>query len=198
MKLTDFTVKVINLDSRPERMKDTTKELERFGFAHIYRFPAIKGGETGCALSHYECLKGEGNLFIFEDDVTFEPYARSFFEAAVEQLPDDFDLFYLGANVKTPAIRYSENLYQITGGVHTTHAMLWSAKGREQMLNLWSPGKDNVHQIDQWLFVTGQKLLNCFVCYPMIAFQRADHSDIRNQYFDYRGEMLENQKNNMR
>jgi GR25 family glycosyltransferase involved in LPS biosynthesis len=198
-KIDNYTVKVINLDSRTERMKDTLIELANFGFTHVYRFPAITGGESGCAKSHYECLKGKGPLFVFEDDVVFEPETLDRLNASIDQLPDDFDLLYLGANVKTPAISYSENLFQITGGTHTTHAMLWSAKGRARMLELWSPYVDNEYkQIDHWLFMTGQKLLNCFVVYPMIAYQRAAHSDIRNGFYDYRQEMLDNQMNNMK
>jgi hypothetical protein len=192
-----YIVKVINLDSRPERMDLTTVELQNFGFDHIFRFPAISGGESGCAKSHYECLKGDGLLFLFEDDIIFEVGAGKILTKAMAQLPDDFDLLYLGANVKTPANQYSKNLFKITGGVHCTHAILYSDKGRHRMLDLWRPEKEVYRQIDHWLYMKGQGLMECYVCSPLIAFQRPDYSDIRLQYFDYRDEMLENQRNNM-
>jgi GR25 family glycosyltransferase involved in LPS biosynthesis len=190
-------IKVINLESRPERYRNTLRELERNGFTNITRFNAIKGGESGCAKSHYECLKGEGLLFLFEDDVVFEPNAADTINAALSQLPEDFDLFYIGANVKTPATRYSENLYKITGGVHCTHAILYSDKGRKRMLELWNPQSEEIKQIDHWMYMKGQALMECYVCYPIMAFQRPDYSDVRLGDMDYRDEMLLNQKNNM-
>ena len=198
MILDSYSVMVVNLDNRPERWKVTETELKNFGFQQIQRFSAIPGGESGCAKSHYECLRGDGNLFLFEDDVIFEPDAMEILLKAVEQLPDDFDLFYLGANVKEPAIYYSENLYQITRGTHCTHAILYSDKGRKLMRSLWRPDNATYRQIDHWMYMIGQAALKCYVCYPLIAFQRPDYSDIRMQWFDYREEMLENQKNNMR
>jgi GR25 family glycosyltransferase involved in LPS biosynthesis len=191
---------VINLDTKPHRMEATIKELTKIGVKKILRFSAITGGEAGCARSHYECLKmQESPLLIFEDDVVFEPEALKTISKAMEQLPDDFDLFYFGANVKSPAIKYSENLFKITGGVHCTHAMFWSAKGRKRILELWNPySEQEFHQIDHWLYMKGQGAMECYVCYPLMAFQRADHSDIRGAWFDYRDEMLENQKNNMK
>jgi GR25 family glycosyltransferase involved in LPS biosynthesis len=197
MILGQFETKVINLNSRPERMAETVIELEKINISHVWRFPAIKGGESGCAKSHYECLKGDGNLFLFEDDVVFEPNAEYHLRECIKQLPDNFDLFYIGANVKSPAVRYSESLYKITGGVHCTHAILYSAKGRKRMIELWDPASEQIHQIDHWMYMIGQGLMECYVANPLIAFQRPAYSDIRLQWFDYRGEMIENAKNNM-
>lgn len=193
--------KVINLDSRPDRWSEVTGELARRGIFDYERFPAIQGmsGENGCALSHYACLKEDLTrpLLLLEDDVLFDDGWIEVFDKAVEQLPDDFDLLYLGANVKIPATRYSENLYQITGGVHCTHAILYSEQGRNNMVNYWQPGGE-YKQIDHWLYMRGQALMNCFVICPMVAWQRPSYSDVRLQSFDYRGEMEENAKNNMK
>ena len=57
--------------------------------------------------------------------------------------------------------------------------------------------KEGVWPIDHWLYLTGLELLNAYVVWPMIAFQRADHSDIRLAYYDYKEEMLNNQKLHM-
>ena len=190
-------VKVINLDSRPDRWEEVKKELDLHGFIYE-RFPALKGkcGENGCALSHHAILKEEtGPIGIFEDDVIFEDGWQEVYEKAFSQLPEDWDLLYLGANVKTPALRYSENLFKITGGVHCTHAILYSDKGRKRVLDVWDLSE--FHQIDHWMYMRGQGLLECYVVSPLIAFQRASYSDVRMKWFDYRGEMIENAKNNM-
>lgn len=188
-------VRVINLESRTDRFEEIQNELPKLGIFEFERFLAYEGGAIGCDKSHQECLKGKGDLLILEDDCIFENNALEIFKKAKEQLPEDFDLLYLGANVKQKAEKYSENLYRIYGGVHTTHAMYWSAKGRKLMLETWQPGMQGT--IDHWLFMEGQSKLNCYVCYPMVAFQRGSYSDVRLQYLDYREEMLQNQKTNM-
>src|SRR5512137_1623376 len=107
-------IKVINLDSRPDRWNTTQEELDRNGFKNYQRFSALTGGDKGCMLSHIECLKGEGDIFIFEDDVVFEPDFEYWFGRVFKELPADFDLFYLGANVKSPAQKFSEHLWSVT------------------------------------------------------------------------------------
>jgi GR25 family glycosyltransferase involved in LPS biosynthesis len=192
---------VINLDFRQDRWSETVSELEKAGITDYQRFSAIvsHSGERGCALSHHAVLKQDFNhsILIFEDDIHLSDNWSDIFLKAIKQLPSDFDILYLGANVKTPAIKYSENLYMITGGVHCTHAMLYSAKGRRKMIELWDPDNKEFNQIDHWLFMRGQALLNCFVCSPLIAWQRPSYSDIRLTDFDYRAEMEENAKINM-
>ena len=189
-------IKVINLDSRPDRWAEVLKELTNNGIESFQRFPGIKGGDKGCMLSHIELMKGEGSILVFEDDVIFEPDFNKNFIDYLFELPKDYDLFYLGANVKSPATRYSEHLWKVTEGVHCTHAMLYSAQGREKFNN-------SVNQIlgcgliDHWFYTEGLKLFNAFVANPLLAFQRSGYSDVRMQGLDYRGEMLENAKNNM-
>lgn len=188
-------VKIINLDSRPDRMQEVLEELPKLGIKEHERFSAIHGGALGCDKSHKECLKGDGPILILEDDCTFEENASKIFAKAVDQLPADFDMLYLGANVKSKAVRYSDNLFSVSGGVHTTHAILWSDKGRKIMNQMWACGMQGT--IDQYLAVEGLKILKAFVCWPMIALQGDSYSDVRLQWFDYRAEMLLNQKNNM-
>lgn len=193
---------VINLDSRPDRWAEVSNELERIRLTPFSRFTAITGisGENGCALSHYAILKQDVTrpVLILEDDVIFDDGWDKVFGNALTEIPGDYDMLYLGANVKQPAERYSEHLFRINGGVHCTHAILYSAQGRKKMIDNWNPNNNECKQIDHWLYMTGQSLLNCYVVYPMIAWQRPSYSDVRKQWFDYRGEMEENAKNNMK
>jgi GR25 family glycosyltransferase involved in LPS biosynthesis len=195
MKLRDYDAVVMNLDTRPERWEAVQQEIPKIGITVFQRFSALPGGNAGFSASHLACVTGHGLRFVFEDDVYFESGALDVFNKAIEQLPDNFDMFYLGANVKTPAARYSENLYQVTGGVHTTHAILFSDHARQFIIENYDPAEHNI--IDEWYYRKGLSSMQCFVCSPMIAFQRGGYSDLRLQYFDYRTEMLENAKNNM-
>ena len=193
----DFKVKIISLETRPERLQAALSELPKIGVTEYEWFPAFTGGALGCDKSHNACLAGEGPLLILEDDVVFEPGAFERMNKAICQLPDDWDILYLGANVKAPASRHSDNLFRVRSGVHTTHAMLYSAKGRQSMHDLYHPGEKDIPTIDHWLYTEGLNLMNCYVVWPMIAYQRADHSDIRLAYYDYKQEMMDNQKLHM-
>jgi len=193
-----FEVKIISLEARPERLQATIEELPKIGITDYEWFPAICGGARGCDKSHHACLKGEGPILILEDDVVFEDGSLETMNKAVSQLPPDWDILYLGANVKAPASRQSDNLFRVLKSVHTTHAMLYSAKGRQNMHDLYDAETGSgIGTIDHWLYMVGLGLMNCYVVWPMIAFQRADYSDIRLKYFDYKEEMLRHQKMNM-
>jgi GR25 family glycosyltransferase involved in LPS biosynthesis len=195
----DFEVKIINLKTRPERLRKTFGELHKIDVTCCQVFNAFPGGNGGLNKSHLSCLKGNGSLLILEDDVVFEPGALKILKKAISQLPDDWDLMYLGTNVKTPATRHSANLFHVTYGVHATHSVLYSHKGREVLLRLYHQAGDEAMEIpfDHWLYVKGLNLMNCYVVWPMIAFQCSNYSDLRLDYMDYRGEMIENQKLNM-
>jgi len=195
----DFEVKIINLKTRPERLSKTIDELHKIDVTCCQAFPAFIGESIGTKKSHLACLKGEGPLLILEDDAVFEPGALDTMKRAISQLPDDWDMLWLGANVKAPATRYSKNLFHVTHGVHATHSILYSAKGREAAPRLYSQDASEYGStsFDHWLFIKGLGMMNCYVVWPMIAFQRAGFSDIRLAYKDYREEMLNNQRLNM-
>ncbi len=194
-----FDTTIISLAIRPDRLKATIDELPKIGVTDYEWFPAYEGGNIGCSKSHCECLKGEGSILVLEDDAVFEPDSLEIMNKAISQLPDDWDMLYLGANVKAKATRYSDNLFSVRSGVHCTHAMLWSDKGRKSMSELFDPERDSLEfvVIDHWLYMKGLGLMNCYVVWPMIAYQRAGHSDIRLAYYDYKEEMMNHQKINM-
>jgi len=89
--LTQFDrVFVINLDSRPDRLREMGSQLRSIGYdfdGRIQRFPAVKVAEPGgfrsigahgCFLSHLGCLEKAlqsvaRSVMILEDDVDFSP-----------------------------------------------------------------------------------------------------------------------------
>ena len=94
---------------------------------------------------------------------------------AKEQLPDNWDLLYLGANVKSPQVQYSSRLHTLTDA-WTSHAILYSSKGADYCFNNFPYLGDTIY--DEWLRAHAQKVLKCFVMNPMIAFQSDGWSDI--------------------
>jgi GR25 family glycosyltransferase involved in LPS biosynthesis len=203
LDLNSCKIKVINLDSRTDRWEQVQEELKIIGLTNYNRFSAITEGGPwkGSVMSHFKCVTKEepGMLLLFEDDVCFEPGASQIISDAIRQLPDDFDMFYMGANVKAPAMRYSTNLFKVEYGVHTNHAILFSENARNVIRENYHPSDKDYPTFDHWLYMKGLSMMKCFVCYPMMAFQRGGMSDVRQEYLDdiYREEMLMNQKRHM-
>jgi GR25 family glycosyltransferase involved in LPS biosynthesis len=113
-------VYVINLDSESERMKTVHDHLEACGLGHYERVSAVKGGTKeenisdfalnmcsngamGCSASHRKIWKEVIDqdldmVMILEDDVRFVDGAMDELEKALEDLPDDFDILYVGSS----------------------------------------------------------------------------------------------------
>ncbi len=119
--ITDFCDKLfcINLESEKKRWAKACVEFEKIGIYPV-KIPAIKHKRPhiGCRLSHQFVIEkakdyGWKSVGIFEDDVIFKNEAIKTFDAAVKQLPDNWDLFYLGCYFGT-CNKYTDNLLSIT------------------------------------------------------------------------------------
>lgn len=193
-----MTVKVINLDSRPDRWESAQKELAAFGITHFSRLPAYSHPDplSGNARSHIACLMAGCDL-VFEDDVFFIPGARGIFDAAVRQLPADFDLLYLGGNVEEPLERYSENLYRCTAA-WGSYALHYSPKGREFILGGYRPFERTFDIYDVWLRRNSCDELQAYIVSPVIAWTWPGYSDVNKRQENYLPKMQENEKTFMR
>lgn len=73
----ELPVQVINLASRPDRLKETQAELKRMGLKNWVRFEAQRSddGALGCSLSHATLLQGfeesKTAVMVCEDDIEF-------------------------------------------------------------------------------------------------------------------------------
>jgi len=193
-------VRIINLDRRPDRWQEVKQEMEKVGIVNYTRFSGITTGGVwrGSVLSHWTCVTdGNDTILIFEDDVIFEDNIKEVLPKALSQLPEDFDMFYIGANVKLPAERYSENLFRVKSGVHTNHAILFSGNARKVIRENYDPYKSKQGWFDNWLYQVGLSMMKCFVCSPMMAFQRSGFSDVRQEQMDYYEEMKTNELKHM-
>ena len=191
-----FKTRVVNLDSRPERWKKIPPEMDKIGITDYERFSAFENGSAGSVKSHIEVLKNvSGNLLVCEDDVCFIDQAREIFELAVSELPEDWDMLYLGANPKIPQIRHSDHLFKSEGGVHTNHAILYTEKARNYVFANYD--YNTMDYYDHWLFMVGQKVMNVFLVSPMIAWQSPGYSDCRRDYMDYYLHMRSNEIRHM-
>lgn len=115
----------INLEKRKDRKDkiiDTLLKLE-LKAKREQGFYIPKNGYAGCSLSHLSILSkakqyGYRNVLVFEDDAQILEVAnKNDIDNAIDQLPDDWELFYLGigidTNIKSDIIKSSDNLIKV-------------------------------------------------------------------------------------
>lgn len=177
---------IINLNTRPDRLKSALAELWKIG-VYPERFEAHTGDTPFLAFnsSQYHCIKkafeeGWQHFTIYEDDVVFKDYGHA--EQALNELPMDFDLFYLGANLigsdimnfKKPE-KHSQHIYKLYDAWQT-HAICYSRHAAEWILQHWDYTKAPTY--DEWLRSVAFRFLNTYIIAPQICYQNPGHSDI--------------------
>ena len=108
MKVNDFFDKVIviNLDRRTDRMEKLAPQLEKLDIQYK-RFSAVDGKKLDIdpivagLRSHLQVMKqiAGQRVLILEDDALFVEDFNEKFEKVMQTLPEDWDIFYLGALV---------------------------------------------------------------------------------------------------
>ena len=108
MRVNDFFDKVIviNLDRRTDRMEKLAPQLEKLNIQYE-RFSAVDGKQLGIdpivagLQSHLQAMKqiAGQKVLILEDDAQFVDDFNEKFEKVTQTLPEDWDIFYLGALV---------------------------------------------------------------------------------------------------
>jgi GR25 family glycosyltransferase involved in LPS biosynthesis len=106
MRINDYFSKVIliNLDRRKDRLEKISTQLDNLGIT-FERFSAIDGKELGInpiaagTMSHQKVLEAnpESRILVLEDDAEFVDGFNEKFAEAIQHLPSDTDIFYLGA-----------------------------------------------------------------------------------------------------
>jgi hypothetical protein len=131
----------------------------------------------------YKAINRPDDMFLLlEDDCYFEGTVNDL-NTAIAELPDDWDMMYLGGTLYEMAKRYSEHLCRPVA-VHTTHAVLYSKKGAKYCHDNFDP--DGLYIYDDWLYRIAHAELNVFIMSPMIAFQTPGYSDIWKVESDYK------------
>lgn len=187
----------LNQESRPDRWKQATEEFKRVGLTDVQQYfsiPADQPNKSFC-LSQYAMLKTfyetkEKVGLFFEDDVIFKDLSH--LDAAIAQLPEDWDILYLGANItegvfgikELPPVKYSPYLYRVRKA-WTTHAIAYSRRIVDIILRHYPVG--SFEMFDNWLNTDILSHYNCFLVNPMVCWQRPGRSDLWNTNADYTG-----------
>jgi hypothetical protein len=169
---------VINLDTRPDRWNDCLElpfNLERVS-AH-----RNAEGWRGLLSTMSELFNRiDGPALVLEDDAVIVRDILHF-HLAVADLPEDFDMLMLGANVKGDLSRHSKRL-NTTYGAWTTHAIYYSDAFIKEMRPVI--GTLEI-PIDEYFRTIIHPRGRSYICKPMVAYQRTSYSDIMGELADY-------------
>ena len=176
----------INLDERTDRWEQVQSQIELLGLK-VERFSAIKKkrGHDGCILSHialWDRLKDQDTFMIIEDDIKVRvDNPKEILNKAMSQLPDDWDMLYLGATLNQPPERISENLVRIKQA-WTTHAIIYN--NQNGVVDAILEEMDDF-KVDVVLANSIQHKFKCFMTFPMICTQTEGFSNIINKHTTY-------------
>ena len=180
------------LTTDPEEWEIGRLEFERVGL-QVEKFQSIPdiGPHQSFSRSVRQILidfqeSDAQRLLHVEDDCLFRELWHM--EYALHELPEDWDIVYLGANLvlwdaekPKPPTRYSSRLFRVYGA-WATHAIGFNKRVLPYLLEN-QPGFSE-RMFDNWLS-TRLPELNAFVVAPMVAYQRARHSSIWGRFDDY-------------
>ncbi len=189
----------INVAAREDRWQHVQALCTKFGI-HLHRFEAKTGivvdgqvnNNAGCTASHRALLDAivEGclpNALIFEDD--FDLLHEDFmdkFRVISEELPDNWDMFYLGGHYgEQPIARNSKHLircgrFLTTSSYGITFAM--AVKMREHI--------NGIGPIDS-LYGGFHRDNLCLVADPRLCVQYPNVSDLQGRFMDNSMSMLD-------
>lgn len=169
-------------------------ELERVGIVGVHRFKPlpidtdqILGVHQSFNASVHQMLidfleSDSSAMLSMEGDCVFRDIEH--LEKALSELPVDWDIVYLGANLvccPSPPERVSDHLFRVKGA-WTTHCIGYNRRVVPFLVEN-QPGISE-EMFDCWMSKRLSEL-NAYVVAPMVAYQRPHHSGIWGRYDDY-------------
>lgn len=190
----------INLDDRIDRWKSAEEQFLKNNLI-VERIPAIKGadlnlewpseikeGAVGCSLSQLFTLKLAKHLnlssyLLLEDDIQFdENFLEKFSEIYENQVPDNWDMLYLGGQHF-----HGMNLTQVNKNVYkceytlAAHSIVFKNTVYDRfiksLVDITKPC--DVH------YAESHKDINAYVIIPHLTWQKNTYSDIEKVNIDY-------------
>ena len=186
MKVNDYfdKVVVINLERRTDRMEILGKQLDELGIKYE-RFSAVDGKALGIdpiiagTQSHVAVWKkylGQ-KVLVLEDDAGFCEEFNDKFTRAMQTLPSDWDIFYLGALVAKTTGKVTPVNEQWSKQIISSGSQAYCIK----------PSKIDyfISKLDgyQWYIDIGLRLEaesnNAYIAQPNLVIQFPSYSDLR-------------------
>lgn len=187
----DGTVKVfvIHLPD-PARRQAMDLELSRMGMEgeYVHAIPPAKDftmsnmrrnprAEFGVSLSHVKAiLRATEDALFLEDDVEFK-CDRAKLDAVISELPDGWNVCYLGGHPRSKVHRVTESLVRV-GTFSFAEAYLLSRKAQRVFLEFWLDRAG--HPDAMFDLVLGEFAAkgNGYCAYPLLTEQREVYSHV--------------------
>lgn len=187
MKVNDYfdAVYLINLQRRLDRLEDVTQELcnHNISFTRINAVDAENekiNPSTACRLSHISVLeRSQGKTLIFEDDAIFMENFEENFSQAIQTLPDDWDIMYLGAYVLKSEPVNKQWIRLLQGS--STHAY----SIHPNKVNYFIDAAKNFDGHIDVCYSNHFPKIKAYACQPTLVKQKPSYSDIVKNDVDY-------------
>ena len=179
----NITAYIINLPHRIDRYKHMVVEMKKFPVTYKFIKGIVDETKT-CFQSQKKCIQlaKENNLpyvLVLEDDAIFTENSIEILTETFNEIQTlNWDMFFLGANLQSPAIRISDSILKLTGA-YAAHAYMVHERFYDTILNLPHTCEMDMHYNNLMLNH------NIYMCDPMIAYQIPSHSDLQDGYRDY-------------
>ena len=187
----------INLDRRVDRWKRAQKQFKKINLNNVIRVSAVDGkleppasippGAVGCLKSHLGVFKDAkqkdlNSFLMLEDDVEFDDDFHNKFNEIESQIPEDFEMLYLGSNPHSGSRHgVKENINRVTY-TFAAHSVIFRKPCFDDIINSLSGPLTvpcDVH------YGRNQVVHTAYSIKPPLAWQKADYSDIDEQFVDY-------------
>ncbi len=184
MKFNDYFPNpvVINLDRRQDRLERFDQQAKALGISYT-RFKAVEAVDPrlGCKLSHISALSmcKDDIAFIFEDDSIFVEDFHQKFEQAMNSVPRDWNMLYLGAHLLQKQ-RVNDQWYRSLE-CSSTHAY---AVKKEYIPRLIKQAMSMDGHTDV-SFSSLHKEIIAYAARPTLVYQGASYSDLLGDEVDY-------------
>ncbi|MFT4924374.1 MAG: glycosyl transferase family 25 [Phenylobacterium sp.] len=184
-------IRCINLDQRPDRWQRCQARLDEHGVSEVERFSAVDGnddklpeqwtyskGAYGCLRSHVEVVrealaKQQSHVLIFEDDVVLAADFVQQFNRYINEVPDDWDMLFLGGLHQDSPLPVSKNVVKLTRTYSTfAYALHQRVFAEFIALNQRCPVPVDVNNFQL------QSEYNCYCFHPPLAWVEDSYSDI--------------------
>lgn len=183
----------INLDYRTDRRAIVEANFKRVGLAPervsavsvvdavapnpVDGYNKIKDCEYACLLSHKKVLeKCTDKILVFEDDVEFVPDFNTKFKYLLENVPDDFELLYLGVWTKGDFEMVKPGIARVRDGL-SAHAYIATKSAVDAML----PYFDGKHGQNDIVMMNFNKKGTSYAAIPYLAYQGGSYSDLKGE-----------------
>jgi|ERR1700722_620754 len=178
---------LINLRHRKDRLFNSAEQFHKYKIPYeVWEATYNQNGTEGIyqtltAILKDSVEKNYQNILIFEDDFKLLVNPNDYIEKCILQLPENYDMFYLGANIPTPkdAEWFSENLIRVTRAL-ALHAVAISLEGIKKILKL-----PKMLPVDMQIAGYIHPLGNTYISNPLIASQYEGFSDIEKRPTNY-------------